>query len=119
VITEEMRDQYSEAAGSPILHVIPDASYDPTVTGLHRSTTQSSVASARASAVWLLKLAGAVAALLLQLALVVYLAYILITQPSKAWPVPIAVVTGATACLAALGRFVSWRMDRADTSKQR
>jgi hypothetical protein len=88
------------------------------VTGIHRSrTTQSSVASARKSAAWLLQLAGAVTAILVQLAVVAYVAYTLITQPSEAWLHAIAIATALTVCLGALGLFVSRRMDRAESSK--
>ncbi len=86
--------------------------------GIHRSTTrQNSLTSARKSAVWLLQLSGAASAILVQLALVAYVAYILITQPSNAWARPISVATGFIVCLGALGRFIGKRMDRADASR--
>jgi hypothetical protein len=87
------------------------------MTGIHASTKRNSFASARKSAIWLFQLSGAAAALLIQLALIAYVAYILVTQPSDEWPRPIAVATGFTVCLCALGLFVSRRMDRADRSK--
>jgi hypothetical protein len=84
--------------------------------GVHASTTRN-FASARKSAVWLLQIAGAASAILIQLALMAYMIYILVTQPSDAWPLPIGVAIGLTVCLYALGHFVSRRMDRADASK--
>jgi hypothetical protein len=94
---------------------LPD--YSSGMTGIHASTKRNSIASARKSAVWLLQLSGAATAILIELALIAYVAYVLITQPSDTWTRPIAVATGFTVCLWALGQFVSWRMDRADTSK--
>ena len=87
------------------------------MTGAHASTKRSSIASARKSAVWLLQLSGAASAILIQLALMAYIAYVLITQPSNAWLRPIAIATGLTFCLYALGQFIGRRMERADTSK--
>lgn len=83
------------------------------MTGIHASTTRN-FASARKSAVWLLQIAGAGTAILIQLALMAYMVYILITQPSGSWPLPIGIAVGLTICLYALGQFVSRRMDRAD-----
>jgi hypothetical protein len=93
------------------------AGYTPGMTGSHASTKRHSIASARKSAVWLLQLSGAATAILIQLALIAYVAYVLITQPSDAWPRPVAVATILTVCLAALGQFVWWRINRADKSK--
>lgn len=85
------------------------------MSGAHRSTTQKTAASVRKSAVWLLQLAGAVAAILVQLALLAFIGYILITQPSRAWPLPLAIALGITVCLGALGQIVWHRMERTTT----
>ena len=82
------------------------------MSGAHRSTTQSPAASVRKSAVWLLQLAGAAAGILAQLALVAFVGYILITQPSKAWPLPISVAVGIMACIGVLGDIILRRMQR-------
>jgi hypothetical protein len=60
------------------------AGYSSGMSGAHRSTTQTSPASVRKSAFWLLQLTGAAAAVLVQLALLAFIGYTLITQPSKA-----------------------------------
>ncbi|MCW2930192.1 MAG: hypothetical protein JWM19_1154 [Actinomycetia bacterium] len=83
------------------------------MSGAHRSTTQNSAVSVRKSAVWLLQLAGAAAGILVELALVVFVGYTLITQPSRAWPLPIAVAVGIIACIGVLGDIVWRRMQRA------
>jgi hypothetical protein len=82
------------------------------MSGSHRSTMQSPAASVRKSTVWLLQLAGAAAAILVQLALVVFVGYILITQPSREWPLPLAVACGITVCIGVLGDIVWRRMQR-------
>ena len=53
--------------------------------GVHASTTRN-FASARKSAVWLLQIAGAASAILIQLALMAYMVNLLVTQLSDAWP---------------------------------
>lgn len=85
------------------------------MSGAHRSTTQPSAVSMRKSAVWLLQLTGAAAAILAQLALLAFVGYTLITQPSKAWPVPIAVALGIIVCFGVLGLSIWRRMERATT----
>jgi hypothetical protein len=67
------------------------------------------------SLVWLLQVTGAATAILLQLALVAYLAYALKTQPSGDWPLAIGITAGGTAGLYALARYVEWRLDRAES----
>ena len=85
------------------------------MSGAHRSTTQTSAASVSKSAFWLLQLTGAAAAILVQLALLAFIGYTLITQPSRAWPLPLAVALGVTVCLGALGQIVWHRMERTKT----
>lgn len=66
----------------------------------------------RKSAAWLLQLTGAAAAILAQLALVAFVGYTLITQPSKAWPVPLAFALGITVCFGVLGLIIWRQMER-------
>jgi hypothetical protein len=83
------------------------------MTGQHASTKRN-WANTLKSVVWLLQLTGAATAILLQLALVGYLAYALKTQPSAEWPLSIGIVFGGTAGLYALAVFVERRLDRAE-----
>jgi hypothetical protein len=78
------------------------------MSGSHRSMMKSRAVSVRKSTVWLLQLGGATTALLLQMALVVFVGYILITQPWRAWPLPLAVACGINACVYVLLRVI-WR----------
>jgi hypothetical protein len=90
--------------------------YSSGMSGAHRSTTQSSVVAVSKSMVWLLKVGGVATAMVAQVAVVAFVGYTLITQPSKAWPVPLAVAFGITACLAFLADIV-WRRAQRATRK--
>jgi membrane protein implicated in regulation of membrane protease activity len=81
--------------------------------GKHVSTKRNWANNLK-SVVWLLQLTGAATAILLQLALVAYLAYALKTQPSGDWPLSIGIVAAGTAGLYALARYVERRLDRAE-----
>lgn len=80
------------------------------MSGSHRSTTQSTAASVGKSIVWLLQMAVLVAALLVLLAVVVFVCYIAFTQPPKAWPLPIGVACGITVCIFAIAYIARSRM---------
>jgi hypothetical protein len=82
------------------------------MSGTHRGTTQSPVASVVRSIVWMLQLAGAVAALLVVLAVLVFVCDILFTRPPRAWPLPIGVACGISVCIFAIGNIVWHRMQR-------
>jgi hypothetical protein len=43
---------------------------------------------------------------------VAFVGYTLITQPSKAWPVPLAFALGITVCFGVLGLIIWRRMER-------
>jgi hypothetical protein len=59
------------------------------VSGVHRSTTESPVAAARKSAPWVIQLLALVTA---PLALLAFVAYLVIAQPAWPWLLPLAVV---------------------------
>jgi hypothetical protein len=55
---------------------------------------------------------GAAAAILAQLALMAFVSYILITQPSSAWLLSIAVAFAIIVCIGVLGEIVGGRRRR-------
>jgi len=83
------------------------------MSGAHRSTTQSPIASARKSAVWLLTLLAAVTALLAFLALIAFVAYLAFTyEPaSPAWLLPVAIALLGAVWLWVLGD-LAWSLLR-------
>jgi hypothetical protein len=82
------------------------------MSGAHRSTTHSPVASAGKSIVWMLQLAGAAALLVVPFAVLGFVVYTLISQPSKAWTPPVVVASAISICVFAIAHIVWYRMRR-------
>lgn len=85
------------------------------MSGAHRSTTQSPIASARKSAVWLMALLAAVTVLLALLALLAFVAYFAITyepaHTAPAWLFPFAIALQIAVWMCVLGD-IAWSVLR-------
>jgi uncharacterized integral membrane protein len=89
------------------------------MSGAHRSTTQSAVASARKSAAWMLKLGAAVAAMLVLVAAGAFVIYFVITQPPKKWPLPVGISCAIVVGLYFAGDVTLRRMKRRQAASGR
>jgi uncharacterized integral membrane protein len=82
--------------------------YNGGVSGVHRSTTESRVTSARKSAAWLIQLAAVTTVLLTLPALVAFVSYLVIAQPAWAWLFPLAIALLSAVWIGIIGGTAWW-----------